>query len=220
MGESLDSEALRRPHVVPRHRGVRPVFLLMLALALSVWVLVVTRTRRLDGEPPRRERGSWLTENKAHCNPLEVNRFLAAHAPAPTAEVAGQHAACLAIAGKIAAARDLIAGLSPAQRDEAVTNVFLIAHPIADAGDDESAGPIMELVLEFQPDQYMALYHAGMATAIAGDDAKARRYLHRFLALYLNRDVWNESAHRALDALDRPPAQRTVEKGREGSFVY
>jgi hypothetical protein len=221
MGESLESEALRRPVVAARHRGVRPVFLLALALALSVWVLVVPRGRGVDDDGVRRgERGSWFAENKAHCNPLEVNSFLAAHAPAPTVEVTAQRAACLAIAGKIAAARALIAGLSPGRRDDAVNNLFLIAHPVADAGDDESAGPIMELVLEFQPDQYMALYHAGMAMAITGDDDKARRYLNRFLTLYLNQDIWNRSAHRALDALDRPPAERTIEKGSEGSYVY
>jgi hypothetical protein len=197
------------------------VFLLALALALAVWVLIVTRAQRRDDAPAGgRERGNWLSENKARCNPLEVNSFLAAHAPAPTVEVTAQRAACLAIAGKISAARDLITGLSPAQRDAAVNSVFQIAHPVADAGDDESACPIMELVLEFQPDQYMALYHAGMAMAITGDDDKARSYLNRFLTLYLNQDVWNRSARRALDALGRPPAQRTIEKGREGSYVY
>jgi hypothetical protein len=221
MGESLESETLIRPQVAPRHRGVRPVFLLVLALALSVWVLVVTRAPRPDdhrASDPRR--ASWIADNKAHCNPLEVNIFLAAHAPAQTLEATAQRAACLAIAGKIAAARNLILGLPPSQRDAAVNNVFAIAHPVADAGDDESAGPIMELVLEFQPDQYMALYHAGMAMAITGEDDKARGYLNRFLTLYLNQDVWNQSARRALDALARPAAQRIVEKGREGSFVY
>lgn len=221
MGETLESGPLARPHVAPRHRGVRPVFLLALALVLSFSVLVMTRAR--TGTAPgraERQRADWFSENKAHCNALEVKRFLAAHAPAPTLEVTAQHAACLAIAGKIADARQLILGLSPSQRNDAVNNVFLIAHPVADAGDDESAGPIMELVLEFQRDQYMALYHAGMAMAITGDDDKARGYLARFLALYHNPDGWNQNARKALEALERPRAQRTVALGSEGSIVY
>jgi hypothetical protein len=222
MGETLESDRLERPRVAPRHRGVRPVFLLVLMLAMSVALLVMTRARRPDETRARTGRApvDWFWENKSHCNALEVNSFLARHAPGPTVEVAAQRAACFAIAGKIAEARLILLGLAPSQRNAAVNNVFLIAHPVADAGDDESAGPIMELVLEFQPDQYMALYHAGMAKAITGDDDSARRYLSRFLTLYLNQDGWNQNAHRALAALDRPRVERTVERGREGSFVY
>ena len=37
-------------------------------------------------------------------------------------------------------------------------------------GDDASAGPIMRLVVEYQPDNYMALYHAGHVRVHAGRD--------------------------------------------------
>ena len=37
----------------------------------------------------------------------------------------------------------------PGERGQASAIVFDIGHPVADAGDDRSAGPIMELVLEF-----------------------------------------------------------------------
>jgi hypothetical protein len=66
----------------------------------------------------------------------------------------------------------------------------------------------------------MALYHAGMAAAIAGDDARARLHLTRFLALYHPLDGYNQSARRALRALDRPRAARAVNRGSEGSIVY
>ena len=55
---------------------------------------------------------------------------------------------------------------------------------MADAGDDESAGPIMRLVVEYQPENYMALYHAGMSEYILGHTDLARTHLQRFLAIY------------------------------------
>lgn len=217
-------ERLSRPEVFPRHRGVRPVFLLALALVMAVSVFVTTRMRspaRVDRatrvDRPTRD---WFGDNKAHCNALEVTRFLALHAPPATENAAAQRAACLAIAGKIADARGVIAGLAPVPQNDAVNSLFLLAHPIADAGDDESARPIMELVLEFQPDQYMALYHAGMANAILGNDDQARRYLTRFLVTYRTQDSWFRRAFQALDALRRPAPRRVVEKTADGSIVY
>jgi len=218
---------LEKPAVMPRHRGVRPVFLLLLALSLSVVVLVVTRARRAEhagfADAPRLRGGladDWFTAHKAHCNAVEAITFLASHDPGSDVQGAGQRASCLAIAGKIDAARRVIAALSPADQNTVVNQVFLVAHPVADAGDDISARPIMELVLEFQPTQYMALYHAGMAAAIEGADAPARAHLTRFLEVYRSRDGWTQNAQRALRALDRPAAQRVVQRGGEGSIVY
>jgi len=216
---------LDRPEVIARHRGVRPVFLLTLALALAFAVLAATRAR-----PPEPERRSvvaygsaprdWLAANRAHCNAVEVATFLASHDPGPGARGAGQRAACLALAGKIDGARRVFAALAPGDRDPVVNQVFFVGHPVADAGDDASAGPIMELVVEFQPDQFMALYHAGMAAAVAGEDERARRHLTRFLAIYRARDGWSHNARAALAALDRPQPQREVKQGGEGSIVY
>ncbi|HIF22582.1 MAG TPA: hypothetical protein EYQ27_11915 [Gemmatimonadetes bacterium] len=59
-------------------------------------------------------------------------------------------------------------------RAKAVTGVVLgVGHPAADAGDDVAAGPLMELVVEFWPSHYMALYHAGAPRFEAGDTARA-----------------------------------------------
>jgi hypothetical protein len=217
---------LDRPEVIARHRGVRPVFLLTLALALSLAVLAATRSRR-----PEPDRGrpaiaygavphDWLAANRAHCNAVEVATFLASHDPGHDVRGAGQRAACLALAGKIDAARRVIAAVDPGDRDSVVNQVFFVGHPVADAGDDASAGPIMELVVEFQPDQFMALYHAGMAAAVAGDDERARRHLTRFLAIYRARDGWSQNALAALAALDHPQPQRVVKQGGEGTIVY
>ena len=212
---------LVRPEVIARHRGVRPVFLLALALALAILVLVAPRERRADrvvSDGPAAV--DWFAANKAHCNPVEVTTFLASHDPGLGVDGATQRAACLAIAGKIGAARKVLFALPVRERTAAADYVFLVAHPVADAGDDESAGPIMELVVELEPDQYMALYHAGMAEAIMGDDDQARRHLTRFLEIYRASDGWTRNAWNALGSLDRPRAQRVVKRGGEGSIVY
>jgi spore coat polysaccharide biosynthesis protein SpsF (cytidylyltransferase family) len=59
-----------------------------------------------------------------------------------------------------------------------------------------------------------------MAAAIAGNDARARQHLTRFLALYRSPDTFTQNARRALEALDRPRAQRTVSQGSDGSIMY
>ena len=210
-------EPLTRPSVKARHRGVRPVFLLMLVISCAVVVLVVTRLRREAGDPGPQD---WFFKNRAHCNSVEVTTFLSSNDPGPGTDGASYRAGCLALGGKIAAAREVILALPAANRDQAVSFVFNVGHPVADQGDDESAGPIMELVVEFQPDQYMALYHAGMAEAGRGDDARARANLTRFLQIYRNEDGWGANAKRALAALDRPQTERTVQQGAEGSVVY
>lgn len=109
---------------------------------------------------------------------------------------------CLAVAGKLERARALLHAMSPAARVQAIADVFSLAHPIADRGDDASAGPIMELVVEFSPSNYMALFHAGMAAFALGRDDVARRHLVQFLGLYAVDDVWRQRAVQALDGIE------------------
>jgi outer membrane protein assembly factor BamD (BamD/ComL family) len=52
----------------------------------------------------------------------------------------------------------------------------------------------MELVVEFWPNHYMALYHAGAARYDRGDYPAARGYLARFLQQYHVQDGWTNSA--------------------------
>ena len=69
---------------------------------------------------------------------------------------------------------------------------------MADAGDDLSAGPIMELVVEFWPNHYMALYHAGMSRHALGQPDLARPHLESFLEHYEANDGWRRNAIRVL----------------------
>jgi hypothetical protein len=108
---------------------------------------------------------------------------------------------CLAVAGKIDRARDLLYAMNEGARTQAIADVFSLAHPIADRGDDASAGPIMGLVVEFSPTNYMAVFHAGMAEFALGHDDVAGPHLEHFLTMYTPRDVWRQRAEHALAAI-------------------
>ena len=143
----------------------------------------------------------WFQRAKPYCNPVEVETFMRGN-PAPDGTTgAGFAAACYALAGKIDPARARIMELSVGDRAQAASIVFEVGHPVADAGDDRSAGPIMELVIEFQPDNYMALYHAGMSEFTLGQPDRATTNLHRFLDLYHQDDGWRQNALQTLDKL-------------------
>ncbi len=144
---------------------------------------------------------AWWVQMKPHCNPVEVelaHRTL----PAPaTLEGQGFSSACYALAGKIDSARAIIDRLPDGDRYRAVGIVFDAAHPIADAGDDRAAGPIMELVIDYWPNHYMALYHAGMAEYALGQSRRARKNLTAFLSYYHENDGWTQRARETLERL-------------------
>ena len=146
-------------------------------------------------------RGEWFGRVRPHCNALEVETALRRDPPPGGVEGAGLGAACWALASRIAEARALIAALGPDDRWRAAGIVFEIAHPVADMGDDRSAGPIMELVVEFWPNHYMALYHAGAARYALGDSAAAREHLVEFLRYYDQHDGWTRKAREMLKAI-------------------
>jgi hypothetical protein len=145
----------------------------------------------------------WFRRMKPFCNPVEVETQARFVPPPPGFEGAAYGAGCFALAGKIDRARELIAALDANERLRAANIVFDLAHPVADAGDDKSAGPIMALVVEFSPDNYMALYHAGASEFILGQPDLARTHLTRFLELYQQNDGWHSNAIDMLGRLDR-----------------
>jgi hypothetical protein len=140
----------------------------------------------------------WFAAMKPYCNPVEVEvreRFK----PAPgTVQGAGFSAACFALAGKIERARTIIDSMAPRDRGAAANVLFNVAHPVADAGDDQSSGPMMELVLEYWPNNYMALYHAGMSEYSLGQTELAQRRLRAFLSMYNANDGFTSAAKSAL----------------------
>jgi hypothetical protein len=143
----------------------------------------------------------WFASIKQYCNPVEVD-VRTRYEPAPsTPEGQGYAAACFALAGKIAHARTIMMGIDAGNRSTAANIVFNVAHPVADAGDDRASGEMMELVLAFWPNNYMALYHAGMSAYTIGNDAVADRHLRGFLSMYDASDGFTKNARDALSKM-------------------
>lgn len=151
----------------------------------------------------------WFNSIKPQCNSVEVTTAILSNPHPNTIEGKAYAAGCYALAGKIDEARKLVEEL-PCYRhkDYAASIIFNLAHPIADAGDEESAGPIMNLVLEYQPDNYIALYHAGMFEYLIGSYYEAEINLERFLRIYSNNDGWRNNALTVLEDIEAFNQQR------------
>jgi len=157
---------------------------------------------------------AWFRQVKPYCNAVEVQTVASRMTPPATVAGAGYHAACFALAGRIDDARRIIDKLSPSDRYKAAGIVFDVGHPVADAGDDRSAGPIMELVIDYWPNHYMALYHAGMAEYMLGQRDLSKHNLQEFLKYYHEHDGWTNNAVDVLKRLDDPnatPMKRPME---------
>lgn len=155
---------------------------------------------------PTNDAIQWFRRVKPYCNSVEVQTIQRQSPPPNTVAGAGYRAACYALAGRIDDARRVIDQLSPGDRYKATGIVFDVGHPVADAGDDRSAGPIMELVIDYWPNHYMALYHAGMAEYMLGQRDLARHNLTEFQKYYHERDGWTQNAVDVLKRLDTPDA--------------
>ena len=144
---------------------------------------------------------AWFGQIRGFCNPVDVVTRVRWQ-PAPDNPDGWMHeAACYALAGKIDLARASIEKLPPSDRYRAAGVVFNAGHPAADAGDELAAGPLMELVVEFWPNHYMALYHAGAAAYERGEPGLAKDYLTRFLENYSVQDGWTSSAVSMLESI-------------------
>ncbi len=155
-----------------------------------------TVTITVEGEPEvdPTDAAAWFRSMKPYCNPVEV-AIQVTRSPAPrSADGIAYEAACYALAGQIGTARERILQLPEAERWSAAGVVFNVGHPVADAGDDRAAGPIMELVVDFWPNHYMALYHAGASRYALGDHGWAHKYLESFLEYYSTNDGWRRNA--------------------------
>jgi hypothetical protein len=148
---------------------------------------------------------SWFDAIRPRCNAVEVEVALRNTPPPRGNAHAGHVAACYALAGKIQQAKRVIDALPASARPQAAAVVFGVAHPVADAGDDSSAGPMMRLVLEYAPENFQALYHAGMSEYMMGELPRSRTHLRHFLEIYKNDDGWTRNAR---DVLSRGPMKR------------
>ena len=157
----------------------------------------------------------WFAAMKPYCNSVEVDVRIR-QTPAPkTTQGSGFAAACFALAGKIDRARAIIAQLPGGDQAAAAAVLFNVAHPVADAGDDVSSGPMMELVLEHWPNNYMALYHAGMSEYELGQTALAEKHLRAFVEIYVAPDGFTKAAQNTLRKIERKARMSAPQVERE-----
>lgn len=145
-------------------------------------------------EAPVRGGAEWFRAVKPSCNPVEVELLMERRPPPDGFQGTAYGAGCLALAGQIQGSREMLLSLPPEERWRAAGVVFDLAHAVADAGNEVAAGPVMELVVEFWPNHYMALYHAGASSFRRGEPDRAGDYLERFLEHYGRDDGWRRSA--------------------------
>jgi hypothetical protein len=165
---------------------------------------------------PSDDAAAWFRRVKPYCNAVEVHVLQRETAVPAGATGAGYQAACFALAGHIDDARRVIDRLPANERYVAAGIVFNVGHPVADAGDDRSAGPIMELVIDYWPNHYMALYHASMAEYMLGQRNLAMHNLEEFLKFYDENDGWRANGIEVLRRLrDTTGAQTDLRRLRE-----
>jgi serine/threonine protein kinase len=162
-----------------------------------------SNTTNIAATPNTLTGNGWFDRIKPRCNAVEAATAIASSPPPNDWQGMGYAAACYALAGRIDLADSAIGRLDPALRHEAVHIVFEIGHPVADAGDDRSAGPIMELVLKYYPENYMAMYHAGMSAYALGNIPLSKQRLTDFLNTYTVTDGWTNNARTVMDKIDR-----------------
>ncbi|HSD32401.1 MAG TPA: hypothetical protein VLB49_10855 [Gemmatimonadales bacterium] len=192
---------------------LRPLYLAGFGyLAVCAALVVRHAAARTDAEPQSAvlaavgdgfagSASQWFAAIKPYCNDVEVEMAQRQHPAPQTLEGRGYSAACYALAGKLSTTRAIIDALELRDRYRAAGIVFDIAHPVADAGDDRAAGPIMELVLDYWPNHYMALYHAGMAEYALKQPGSARSHLESFVQEYHENDSFRRNALRVLRRL-------------------
>jgi serine/threonine protein kinase len=145
----------------------------------------------------------WFEQIKPNCNAVEVVTAMNRSGYPKTPQGIGYAASCYALAGRIDLADRTIQQAPPDAQRYAAEVVFNIGHPVADAGDDKSAGPIMDLVAKYWPENYMAIYHAGMSHYILGEYPQATRQLQAFLKVYQQPDSWTAKAKSALSRMSQ-----------------
>jgi hypothetical protein len=200
-------------HPFPR-RQVRPRFALLAAFGLAVTALsfvwraapalapAATPVHGAAAVPAAASASQrWFARAKPFCNPVEVSQFMARMPGEPGWDGAGYSAGCWALAGRIGDARAALARVPEDERWRAAGVVFDLAHPVADAGDDIAAAPIMNLVLESWPNHFQALYHAGISDHALGHTDRARTHLTEFLRLYKAEDGFTSKARETLARL-------------------
>jgi hypothetical protein len=156
-------------------------------------------TQQLEERPSTPS--AWFESIRTRCTPAHVQLAVDLSRPPDGTVSTGYEAACFAIAADMPKARALILGLPESDRLEAASVVFNVAQAMVEHGQEMPAGPLMELVLEFWPNHYVALFEAGVTRYSEGDYTHARIYLQRFLDVYVQDDQRTQRAMRMIDEM-------------------
>jgi len=140
----------------------------------------------------------WYRRIEPSCTPSGVRLAVDLNRPPTGILGTGYEAACFAVAMDMPKARALILGLPEQDRLQAVSVLFNVAQGMVDRGEEMPASPLMELVLEFWPNHYVALFEAGATRFAIGDYMHARAYLERFLEIYVPDDQRTQRAQRMM----------------------
>lgn len=163
-------------------------------------VVVAHRAEPVRPKPPTTPR-TWFTGMLPNCRSDRVQLAVDLNHPPDGVEGIGYESACFAVAGHTAKARALVYGLPKEDRLQAATAIYNVAQEMVERGQETQAGPLMELVVEFWPNHYMALYEAGVTRYSQGDYTHARIYLSRFLELYVQHDDRADRARRMVQEM-------------------
>lgn len=140
----------------------------------------------------------WYAFIQSRCTPADVRLATDLHPPPEGTEGTGYKAACLAVARQIPSARALLLSLPEDERLQGASVVYDVAQQLAQEEQHGVAGPLMELVLEFWPDHYLALYEAGRARYVTGDMEGATEFLAHFLDVYVGEDDLTANARQMM----------------------
>jgi hypothetical protein len=159
--------------------------------------------RRPDPKPVRAatDPAAWFAGIRSRCTPADVTLATDLNRPPHGVDGTGYEAACFALARNTAKARAILLGLPENDRLRGASLVYEVAEGLAGGGRHDAAGPLMELVLEFWPNHYLALYEAGRARYASGDLSGAQVFLARFLQEDQADDEMVANANRMMGAM-------------------
>ena len=143
----------------------------------------------------------WFESIKARCTPSEARIITDVRPPPPSHEGTAYKATCFALADDIPMARALILGLPVESHTVAAGILFDVTGATYDPLVTAAAGPLLELVLEFWPNHYLALFYAGSVRYAGGDFSGAAPLLERFLESHGHDDGWSNDARGMLDSI-------------------
>ncbi len=205
--------ALDAPAVSTRPSRLMALLAGLVLAGLGTGVLRMLRHSEPLEKPAETVVGSsWLERVKSRCNNLQALQVIERESP-PSA---GDGATCLALAGRYTEAQRFIDAYPPETRIAAARQVFEFAHPMAENGQETAAAPMLELVLRYEPDNFRALYRAGLAHYWNGETPIAKERLERFLNLYSvgHDDGFRVKARQVLERIARgQPADESIGHG-------